>query len=125
MAREEKERQGSDMLGWVIVGAALFGAILYFWNEIKAWLNNTAANVVERVLGYNAKTTMHRAVCAADRVMNQIRTTAVVYNKQNRLDTHFDKVTIEANALVYEIDEAVIRKIDAEGQITQEFQYKR
>lgn len=111
-------------LGWILVGAALFGALALFWNEIKEWLNGTAANAVEKVLGYNARKNMHKAICVADRVMNKIRTTAVVYNKRNLIDAHYDKVTIEATAPVYEIDDEVVKKIDSENEITQEFQYK-
>lgn len=54
------------MIGWVIAGAVL-GAVLLtaidrFWNDIAGWLNNTAANAVEKVLGYDARKFMQRAV---------------------------------------------------------------
>lgn len=49
-------------IGWVLVGAGLTIALRYFWYGIRDWLNNTAANAVERVLGYNARKTMRRAV---------------------------------------------------------------
>lgn len=112
------------LIGWVLVGAVLTGALLYFWNDIRDWLNNTAANAVERVLGYNARKTMQRAVCVVDRVVNHLRTRAVVYNKKNALDTHYDRVTLEATAPVYEIDDEVLQKIEQEGEQVQELQFR-
>lgn len=111
-------------IGWIIIGAALTGAILAFWNEIKDWLNNTAANVVERLLGYGARKTMQKAICRVDRVVNKVRTRAVVYSKKNPLDTYFDRVTLEATAPVYEIDEEVLEDIRRNGELCQEFQFK-
>lgn len=112
------------VLGWVLVGAALTGALLYFWNDIKEWLNNTAANAVEKVLGYNARKGMQRAVCIVDRVVNMVRNHAVIYTKSNKLATYMDKVTLEANVPVYEIDDEVIRKIREQGKLEQELQFK-
>jgi len=112
------------LIGWVIVGAVLTGALLYFWNDIKAWLNNTAADAVERVLGYNARKAMQRAVCIADRVVNSLRTQATVYYKRHPLDTFVDRVRLEATAPVYEFDEEVLTKIKEEGQLQQEFEFR-
>ncbi len=112
------------VIGWVLIGAALTGALLYFWNDIKEWLNNAAANAVEKTLGYNARKSMHRAVCNVDRVVNMLRTRAVIYSKKFDLDTHYDRISIEAKAPVYEIDEEVLQKIKEEGELTQTFQFK-
>lgn len=111
-------------IGWVIVGAVLTGALLYFWNDIRDWLNNTAANAVERALGYNARKTMQRAVCRVDRIVNTLKTTAVVYNKKNPFDTHYDRVMLEATAPVYEIDTEVLDKIQEEGELIQELRFR-
>lgn len=102
----------------------LTGALLYFWNEIRDWLNHTAANAVERVLGYNARKTMQRAICKVDKAVNQVRTRAVVYSKKNALDTHYDRVVLEASAPVYEVDDEVLQKIQEQGELVQELQFK-
>lgn len=111
------------MLGWILAGAVLAGALLYFWNDIKEWLNNTAADVIERVLGYNARKAMQRAVCTVDRVVDNVRTRAVVYSKRHSLASHYDKVSIEATEPVYEVDQEVLSKLQQEGRLVQEFQY--
>lgn len=110
--------------GFILVGALLTGALLIFWNDIKEWLNNTAADVVQRYIGYDARKAMQRAVCVADRVVNKIRTRSTVYYKKNRLDTYFDKVTLEATAPVYEFDDEVIEEIRQKGSIAQEMEYR-
>lgn len=56
--------------------------------------------------------------------MNNLRTRAVVYNKKNPLDTHYDRVTLEATAPVYEIDTEVLEKIHEEGELVQEMQFR-
>lgn len=110
-------------IGWVLVGAVLAGALLYFWNDIKAWLDNTAADVVQQYIGYNARKAMQRAVCVVDRVVNNLRTRAVVYYKRDRLDTYYDKVTLEATAPLYEFDEDVLAKIKENGKLEQELKF--
>lgn len=111
--------------GWVIVGAVLMvGAFLYFWNDIKEWLNNTAANVVQKYIGYDARKAMQKAICTVDRVVNTIQIRSQIYYKRNRLDTFYDKVTLEASAPVYEFDEKILSEIQQKGKWVQEFQYK-
>lgn len=44
--------------GWFILGALAMGAITYFWDDIKNWLNNTAADVVQKYIGYDARRAM-------------------------------------------------------------------
>ncbi len=112
------------VIGWIIVGALAAGAITMFWNDIKNWLNNTAADAVERVLGYDSRRLMHRAVARIDRVVNKIKNKTIVYTKKNELDTHYDKVTLSAEAPSYEIDDKVLEKLNNEGNLVQEFKYK-
>lgn len=111
-------------LGFVLVGAVLTGALLYFWNDIRDWLNNTAADVVQKYIGYSARQAMQKAVCAVDRVVNMLRTKADVYYKQNRLDTYYDKVTLEAEAPAREFDAKVLSEIDEKGTLIQELEYR-
>lgn len=110
--------------GWFLIGAIALGALGYFWNDIKNWLNNTAANVVQKYIGYDARQAMQRAICKVDRVVNNLRTRAQVYYKKNRLDTYYDKVTLEATAPVYEFDEEVLNQIKAKGELVQEMEYR-
>lgn len=112
------------MLGWILLGALLTGALLYFWNDIKEWLNSTAADAVERVLGYKARKAMHRAICRVDRIVNNLRTRATVFYKKNPLDTYYDKIELEATAPVYEFEEEVLDEIKKKGTLVQEFGYR-
>lgn len=113
------------MLGWIILGAAVATAVLYkFWDNIKQWLNNTAANTIEKALGYGARSRMHRAVATIDRLMNKIRNTTIVYTKKNELDTHFHKTTLYAEADIYSIDEGVLKEIENKKILVNEFIYQ-
>lgn len=111
-------------LGWVILGAVLTGALLRFWDDIRAWLNNTAANVVQRYIGYDARKAMQRAVCVADRVMNKLRNTSKIYYKKNAMDDYLDVVTVRTSAPIYEFDEEIQEKLSKQGQLEQQFGYK-
>lgn len=112
------------MAGWVILGAVASSILLAFWEDIRGWLNNVAANYIEKKLGYNAKQNMHKALSGVDRIVDKIKNTSVIYTKKNRLDTYYDKTTIVAEQPVYKIDRKVIDEIDKKGKITQEFEYK-
>ena len=112
------------VLGWVLVGAVLTGALLYFWNDIRDWLNNTAADVVQKYIGYDARKAMQKAICVADRVVNKVRTRSKVYYKKDWLATVIDVVTIEATAPAYEFEEEVLDKIQEKGKLEQEFVFK-
>lgn len=114
--------------GFVLAAAAatlLTTAVIAFWNDIKDWLNNTAANVVQKYIGYDARQAMQKAVCKADRVMNKVRNVSEVYYKKNRLDTYYDKVTMETEAPAYEINQEVLDEIAKSGSIIQTMEYKR
>lgn len=116
------------MIGWFLLGA-LAGAVAItvidkFWEDIAHWLNNTAANAVERVLGYNAKKNMHRAVTTISRVRDYLHNTTVVYTKENPLDMYFRKVTYETDAPVYQIDPEVVKEVKYQGKLENTFEYK-
>ncbi|AKL95682.1 hypothetical protein CACET_c22360 [Clostridium aceticum] len=112
------------IIGWVIAGAIAAFVLTSFWDDIKNWLNNVAADAVEKRLGYNARNRMHRAVSKIDRVMDRVRNRTVIMSKRNELDNMYDKVTLSAEASVHEIDPKVLDKINAERELIQEFQYR-
>ena len=108
-------------LGWVIVGGLLVGAIAKFWDEIRDWLNNVAADFVEKHLGYNARQKMLKATSKVDRIVNK----SVVYTRKNRLDNYLDKTTIIGEEDVYEVDQEVLNKIKQDGGMVQKFEYRQ
>lgn len=109
---------------WVILGAIATGALITFWDKISSWLNNVAADVVEKSFGYSARNKMQRAVAKIDRVMDKIRNRSTIFVKENRLDTHYLKTEIEAEADVYDIDSKIIDEIRSKKELVQEFEYK-
>lgn len=118
------------LTGWVIAGAigAVVGVIATvvirkFWEEIAEWLNNVAADFVEKHLGYNARQRMQRAVSTVNRVVNKIRNVSVVYTKKDRLDNCFDKTTIIAEEDIYEVKQEVLEEARRRGSMVQEFNY--
>ena len=116
------------MLGWVIVGAVagalLLTAIDRFWNDIAGWLNNTAANAVEKVLGYDARKFMQRAVASVSKLRDMLHNNTVVYTKRDSLDTHIQKISLKGTAPVYEQEEEVKDTFERENTQVQEFEYK-
>lgn len=113
------------LVACAIAGGLLTGAIAIFWDQIKDWLNNVAADFVEKHLGYNARQKMQKAVSTVNRVMNKIRNTSIVYSKRNRTDNYFDKTTIVGEEEVYEVDQKVLDDIKQKGSIVQEFEYRQ
>ncbi len=122
------------MLGWVIagliglaVGATVVAVTVSdrLWNKISHWLNNTAANVVEKVFGYKAKQNMHKAITAVGNIRDHfVHRNAVVYTKLNKTDSFYKKVTYEASASEEQFDSEILDKIHEEGELTQEFEYR-
>lgn len=111
--------------GWALVGAVAAGVLTTFWDSIRGWLDNVAADFVEKHLGYNARQNMHRAVAVVGKVMDKVRNTSTIYSKKNRLDTYYDKTTIVAEQPVYKVDSEVLQAIeDNKGKLTQEFKYQ-
>lgn len=115
------------MIGWIVagavVGALLLTAIDRFWNNIASWLNNTAADAVERVFGYNARKNMQRAVAAVSKLHDTLHNNTVVYTKKDKLDTHIQKITIESDAPVYEQEQEIQELFERESEQIKEFKY--
>lgn len=116
------------MLGWIVAGAVL-GAVLLtaidrFWDSIAAWLNNTAANAVEKVLGYDARRFMLRAVANVSKIRDRLQNKTIVYTRQSALDTHIHKVTLGSTASVYEQENDVKDLFERESTQIKEFEYQ-
>ena len=114
----------SLLVGWILLGTVAVGALAYFWNDIKEWLNNTAADAVERALGYNARLNMQRAVSVADRIMQTVRVRSTIYAKKNPQAFYIDKVIVEGSIPESSLDNNVIQEIKNKGSIVQEFVYQ-
>lgn len=117
------------MIGWVIAGAVVLGvaiktAIDRFWNNIIGWLNNTAANAVEKVLGYDARKFMQRAVSNVTKLHDRLHNNSTIYTRQSALDTHIHKVTLKSTAPVYEQEDEVKDLFERENTQVKEFEYK-
>ena len=102
-------------------------SITKFWNDIKDWLNNTAADVVQPYVGYDARKALRRAVITAERCDEDICVIAHVYYQSDPLATHYDKVTMKVTMKVtaptYEFDDEFIKTINEQQILTQEIQY--
>lgn len=114
----------AGIIGWALLGAVTATVLVTFWDQIRGWLNNVAANMVEKVFGYNARNNMQKAVAKVDRVMDTIRNKATVYTKKDHLDKYFVKTEIVAKAPVNKIDSGVLEEIKKQGVLVQEFGYK-
>lgn len=118
------------MIGWIIAGAVVGTALVVaamnrFWDSIAVWLNNTAANAVEKVLGYNAKKFMQRAVTQVSNIRNNLYNKTVVYTRQSALDTHIHKVTLSSTAPIYEQEQEVKEQFEKENVQMNEFVYRK
>lgn len=114
----------SLILGFIALGLIAGTALTVFWKDVEKWLNNVAADFVERHLGYNARKAMQKAVSTVSKVINKIRNVSIVYSKKNRLDTYYDKTTIIAEQDVYQVNDKVLDEINQKGKIIQEFKYE-
>lgn len=112
------------MAGWFLLGAVVTGILVSFWDDIKSWLNNTAADAVERALGYSAREKMHRAIVKIDRVVDKIRNKTVIYTKRHELDTFYDKTTLTSYANQHEFSDDVLSELSKEKEKIKEFQYR-
>ncbi len=116
------------MIGWIIAGAVIGGvlvaAMARFWDSIASWLNNTAANSVEKALGYNARKFMQRAVATVTKIHDRLFNSTVVYTKKDALDTHIHRVTITSNAPLYSQEDEVKEEFEKENVQVKEFEYK-
>lgn len=117
------------MIGWIILGAVagalLITAIDRFWNDIANWLNNTAANAVEKVLGYDAKKFMHRAVATVTRVHEKLHNKTVVYTRQSALSTHIQKISLKKESSFYDEEQDVRELFEKECKQVNEFVYQK
>lgn len=113
------------MLGWIIVAGVVIGvlALKYFWEDIAQWLNNTAADAVEKKLGINAKKFMQKAVCKVTRVMNVLDNVATVFVKKDIHSEYMQKITLHGTAPVYEQSEDVLKEIEKEKELVNTFTY--
>ena len=112
------------LLGWFLLGGLVATFLVRFWDNVKGWLNSTAANAVERALGYNAREKMHKAVIRVDRVMDKLRNKSEIYTKRNMFDTYYDKTTIVAEVDCYEIDNDILNEVNKRREIVETFGYK-
>ncbi len=123
------------VLGAIIIGAvagasvaAVFGPVIEslfnkFWTSIRDWLNNTAADIVQKRLGYNARKAMQKAVNKADRILDKVRNISEVYYRSDPTSVYYDKVTIEATAPTYEYDDEFLKTLEEQGNTRSEMKY--
>ena len=113
-------------LGWIALGVAALVVLNRFWDDIAAWLNNTAADAVGRVLGYNARNHMQKAVAIISKLRDNLHNRTIIYTKRKPTDLYFEKVTCEANAPIYQIETDVLKEINKNGgQLVKEFEYRQ
>lgn len=110
--------------GWVIAAGIVFTvvALKYFWEDIAMWLNNVAADAVERKFGMNARCLMQNAVCKVTRVMDKINNVARVFLKADRKG-YLRQIDIKATAPVYEVDEDVRRELESKKELVNNFTF--
>ena len=111
--------------GWFLIGALVATFLVKFWDDVKNWLNVTAANAVGKALGYNAREKMHKAVVRVDRVMDKLRNRSEIYTKRNTFDAYYDKTTMVAEVDSYEIDSDVLNEVNKQKEIVESFGYTR
>ncbi len=107
------------------IGRFIAKKLVSFWEKIRTWLDNTAADFVERELGYPARDKLHRATTTIDRGVDVIRNFTVVYLKDNDLDTTYDKVTMEAKADYYTIDDEILEEIKKNKKLVRTLEYRK
>lgn len=113
------------MIGWIIAAGVVFAvaALKYFWEDIAAWLNNTAADAVEKALGYDAKKFMQRAVSRVTKGMRMLDNVTTVFTKKHATDTLLHKVTLRASAPIYEQDADVLKELERSKELVNTFTY--
>ena len=116
------------MFTLMVIGALFLGgaALVRFWDDIKNWLNNVAADAVERTFGYSARQNIQKAVAVVDLLISKIRNKSIVYSKKSSTDTYFDKTTITAETGIENVEEDVMRELRNNGnRLTQTYEYTR
>ena len=97
--------------------------ITLFWNDIREWLDNVAADVVQQYVGYDARDTMRKAVITAERLNDDICVIAQVYYCKDFSSDHYDKVTMEMKAPTDGFDDEFIKIITEQGILKREVEY--
>lgn len=95
-----------------------------FFSGVWEWLDNTAADVVQQYLGYDAREAIIKASCRAYRENNNIRVIAQVYYCDKKSASSFDKITMEGSSPVAEFDDDFLQIITKQGELIQEKDYK-
>ena len=116
------------ILGWIVVGVvgALFGAaVIGFWDKISHWLTTLQPMQWSEYWGNNgARQRMHRSYFKNRPCYGRDpESNGCLY--EDELDSMMDKVTMEADASPYEIDQQVLKEINQKGKLVQEFEYKQ
>ena len=96
----------------LLVGIAAGSILIKYWNKIKAWLDNTAADTVERILGYKARETMFKAISVADKVFRILEghrvasNVSTVFTKSR--NNNYTKLTMINNVSADELGQAYL-----------------
>lgn len=115
----------TTIIGGFVLGALVVGALARFWDDIKNWLNNVAADAVEHHLGYSARNNIQKAVSVVDRIFGVLKNKSIIYTKSKPTDVYFDKTTISCEAKVADIDEDILREIEKQNNhVSNVFEYK-
>ncbi len=114
----------SFILGAIAVTAALIvGSIAApvlqellkgFWTQIRDWLNGTAADVVQKYIGYDARKALHKAVNKVDHVVNMIRNTTWAYYRSTPDARYYDKVKMTTEAPDYEFNSDLVNNLEVD-----------
>ena len=105
------------------IGVALAAALQRFWDGIANWLNSTAADAVERALGYNARQYMLRATAAVTKVFDKLNNKTVIYTRQSALATDIQKVTLSSTGLLSDQEDEVRKKFEEEQTLINDYTY--
>ena len=110
--------------GWIIAAGIIIAsiALLHFWEDIAMWLNNVAADAVQRKFGVCARKTMQRAVCKVTRVVDKINNLARIFLKEERVGV-LRQIDIKATVPVYEVDEDVLKELNRKKELINDFTY--
>ena len=116
----------------LIAGAIAVSAVLTkYWERITNWLNNEAADAVERALSkivgqqkaYTARRMMHKAISVADRVYHMVNghsvatNIATVYTK--RTEGGYNKVVMLNDILEDEFGQAYVNEFKNADNVMQ------
>lgn len=95
-----------------------------FWTAVKDWLNNTAANIVEKHLGYNARRQFVKSLCTAERQIDKIIGKDILYIRESPSAQKYKKLTVNHSSKSINYDQQLINYIDEERSIVNTMDYK-